>query len=65
MQGTALQDLEVDMGSLREELQRLNQVDAIDWTVVVQRLASYNTKWNPPCRIVIKLIKCYNACYIW
>ena len=39
MQGTTLQDMEVDMGSMREEIRRLDWVDEVDRVIVTQKVA--------------------------
>ena len=33
MQGIALKDLEIDVGTMHEELQKLGKVDDVDWKV--------------------------------
>ena len=44
MQGTALKDLEIDIGTMREELKILGQVDDIDWKAAAQSVTHLQQK---------------------
>ena len=46
MQGTALKDLEVDVGVMREELQTMAQVDDANW-----KAATHSRRQSPTCKI--------------
>ena len=44
MWGTALKDLEIDVGAMREELQKLGQVDDADWKAAKQSVTHLQHK---------------------
>ena len=44
MQGIALKDLEIDIGTMRKELKILGQVDDIDWKVAAQSMTHLQHK---------------------